>query len=162
MRRVIASMLLVQVACSVSVPIPEGELDEIAREVSKVGHPAARYEGARLAKLAAATDSHPAYVDIEIDYVALLAKKTQTMTVRFEVQSMDPCKVRTDVVGDTGEPGRLHPARTLGWRGTEHSPALPDAEGALVGSGDGAHGRAGRRLLEQAGTAGHEVEQQKG
>lgn len=103
MRRVIASLLLVQAACSVSVPIPEGELDEIAREVSKVGHPAARYEGARLAKLATATDSRPAYVDIEIDYVAVLAKKTQTMTVRFEVQSLDPCKVRTDVVGDTGK-----------------------------------------------------------
>ena len=70
-----------------------------------LGHPMAKYEGSRIVSLSTGDKSKevPASVDLAVDYVAALSKQTQTMTVRLEVLSLDPCKVRSNVVGDTGK-----------------------------------------------------------
>lgn len=89
-------------ACSLGVPLPPGEVEEIARDLLRVGHPAASYEASRLARISKGTGGNAPSVDVEVDYVGALGKKTRTMTVRLEVLSTDPCRVRSNVVGDTG------------------------------------------------------------
>lgn len=95
-------VLLSLAACSVGVPLPPGEVEEIARDLLRVGHPAARFEASRLSGLSQGAGGNPPSVDVEVDYRGALGKKTRTMTVRLEVQSTDPCRVRSNVVGDTG------------------------------------------------------------
>jgi hypothetical protein len=42
----------------------------------------------------------------------MLAQKARTMTVRFHVDSVDPCEVHTEVVSDTGA---NHPVLLDNW-----------------------------------------------
>lgn len=104
---VVAALLLVlltAVRCTMGVSIPEGKLKDIAQGTLEVGHPlvgettGARVVGGSPGGCGAGTR----YVDVEIGYRGALSGKQYTMTVRYDVVSVDPCEVATDVMADTG------------------------------------------------------------
>ena len=100
-----ATSLALLTACELSMQLPEGELREIAADVSAIGHPLGKFEDARVIGGAAGgclADRGGKYVDVAIDYSPALSKHTRTMTVRFHVSSLDPCEVETEVLEDTG------------------------------------------------------------
>lgn len=103
-RWLIGSLTLFTLACTgMSAPIPQGKLDDIARDVAKVGHPhgtykASRFVGASSGGLLSNTGGR--YLDVAIDYE--VKAEAHTMTVRFHVEQYDPCKVRTEVLEDDG------------------------------------------------------------
>ena len=95
--------LLLLAACRLSVEIPPGTLDEIARDTAKIAHPTASYEGAAITDLATGWFSEDRHVDVAIRYKGALGSKVRTLDVRFHVEDLDPCKVRTEVLGDSGK-----------------------------------------------------------
>lgn len=101
MRRWIVAAVLVA-GCQLSVPIPQGAVDEVAQEVSRVGHPAAKYIDASVVSASTGWFNQARSVDIAINYKPVLSKETRTMTVRFYVESIQPCEVRSEVLSDTG------------------------------------------------------------
>jgi hypothetical protein len=106
-RIVIPALLLVSltaIRCTVGVAIPEGKLKNIAQGTLEIGHPmvgpttGARVVGGSPGGCGGGTR----YVDVEIGYKGALSGKQYYMTVRYDVISIDPCEVNTDVIADTG------------------------------------------------------------
>jgi hypothetical protein len=97
-------MLLLSIlsACQLTVPIPDGELDAIAGEVSTIGHPGGTYKSTSIVGASTGLLGGDKSVDVAILYTPLIGNKEHTMTVRFLVDSIDPCEVRTEVLSDTG------------------------------------------------------------
>ena len=95
-------LLLSLLACQITVPIPEGELDRIAEEVCKIGHPGGTYRSASVVGASSGLLGGERYVDVAVAYSPLLGNAEKTMTVRFLIDNLDPCEVRTDVLSDTG------------------------------------------------------------
>ena len=88
--------------CQLSVPIPQVKLNVIAKEICRIGHPGGTYVSASIEDFSTGILGEQRWVDVAIKYVPLIRVKTRTMTVRFTINSIDPCEVRTDVVSDTG------------------------------------------------------------
>ncbi len=104
---VAASLLLVlltAVHCNLGVVIPEGLLRDIAQGTLDVGHPlVGETTGAKVVGGSpGGCGSNQRYVDVEIGYRGALSGKQYFMTVRYNVVSVNPCEVATDVVSDTG------------------------------------------------------------
>jgi len=93
---------LLAAGCQLSITIPDGKLQDVAKETCTVGHPTATFEGARVVGFSTGWFTDDQSVDVAVDYHGVMAKKTKTMTVRFHVDSLDPCTVHTEVLSDTG------------------------------------------------------------
>ncbi len=96
---------LLMTACSFSLQVPEGRMTDIGKEALSVAHPMASFSKARVVGASAGgcgTASGDRFVDLAIDYTGGLASGSETMTVRFKLQSVDPCAIETDVLSDTG------------------------------------------------------------
>jgi hypothetical protein len=109
MRRtlILAGLLLVLITgvrCTMGVTIPEGLLMDIAQGTLEVGHPmAGQATGARVVGGSpGGCGAGTRYVDVEIVYRGALSGKQYFMTVRYDLVSIDPCEVSTDVIADTG------------------------------------------------------------
>ncbi len=103
----IAALLLVMltaVRCTMGVAIPEGKLADIAQGTLEVGHPmVGQATGARVVGGSpGGCGGGTRYVDVEIGYKGALSGKQYYMTVRYDVVSIDPCEVNTDVIAETG------------------------------------------------------------
>jgi len=101
------SSLLLLTACSVSVPIPEGELDVVAERIAKIGHPGGTYLSAAVVGASSGWFNQARYVDVSIAYQPALSDSEKTLTVRLMVETVTPCQVRTQVLSDTGPKPRL-------------------------------------------------------
>lgn len=97
-------VLLTAVRCTMGVTIPEGTLKNIAQGTLEVGHPmVGQTTGARVVGGSpGGCGGGTRYVDVEIGYRGALSGKQYFMTVRYDVVSIDPCEVATDVIADTG------------------------------------------------------------
>ena len=97
------SMMLLTLlsACHLTVPIPQGQLEEIAEEVCKIGHPGGKYIDAEVVAASPGLFGGQRSLDVAINYDPLVGKQ-KTMTVRLLIDSIDPCEVRTEVLSDTG------------------------------------------------------------
>jgi hypothetical protein len=96
---------LLLTACSFSVQLPDGRATQIGQDALAVAHPMASFSSASVVGASAGgcgTGAGDRFVDIAIDYSGGLAKKTETMTVRFLLKSLEPCEITTDVLSDTG------------------------------------------------------------
>lgn len=112
---------LLLTACSFNVGLPEGRATQVGKDALAVGHPLAKFQGASVVGASAGgcgTGAGDRFVDIAIDYTGGLAKKPATMTVRFKLDSVDPCAISTDVLTDTGP---MYPVLLDNWIA---SPAL--------------------------------------
>jgi hypothetical protein len=89
-------------ACQLAMPIPQGQLDLIAKEVCRIGHPGGTYVKSSIVGISLGLFEDPRSVDVAISYTPIIRKKPRTMTVRFTINNIDPCEVRTDVISDTG------------------------------------------------------------
>ena len=89
-------------ACQVNVSVPDGQIDALAEDVCTIGHPLAKYQGASVVGGAVGCLNQSRHIDLAIRYRGALASQDQTMTVRFYVESLEPCSVRSDVISDTG------------------------------------------------------------
>ncbi|MCB9759801.1 MAG: hypothetical protein H6739_08150 [Alphaproteobacteria bacterium] len=90
---------------SLSLNVPQGKLDQIARDVASVGHPLGKFRSASLVGGSAGgcmSDGGGRYVDVDIKYVPMVGNNERTMRVRFHVKSTDPCEVTTEVLSDDG------------------------------------------------------------
>lgn len=99
--------LVLLAACQITMPVPEGELNTIAEKVTKIGHPGGQYISAAVVGASSGWFNQDRYVDISVVYTPALTDKEHTMTVRFHVETVSPCHVRTDVLSDTGPKPRL-------------------------------------------------------
>jgi hypothetical protein len=95
-------LLTLLCACQLTVPIPAGELDAIAGEICTIGHPGGSYIDASVVGASAGLLGGQRSLDVAVRYTPLIGNKERTMTVRFLIDSLDPCKVRTEVLSDTG------------------------------------------------------------
>ncbi|MFT5684857.1 MAG: hypothetical protein ACI8RZ_005802 [Myxococcota bacterium] len=95
-------LLSLMSACQLTVPIPDGEIDAIAQEVCKIGHPGGTYTSASVVGASTGLLGGDKSVDVAILYSPLIGNKEHTMTMRFLVDSLDPCEVRSEVLSDTG------------------------------------------------------------
>ena len=97
-------VLLTAVHCNMGMVIPEGKLKDIAQGTLEVGHPlAGETTGAKVVGGSpGGCGSSQRYVDVEIGYRGALSGKQYYMTTRYNVVSLQPCEVATDVVADTG------------------------------------------------------------
>ncbi len=97
-------VLLTAVHCNLGVVIPNGKLEDIAQGTLEVGHPmAGQTTGAKVVGGSpGGCSSNQRYVDVEVGYRGALSGKQYYMTVRYNVVSVNPCEVSTDVVADTG------------------------------------------------------------
>lgn len=93
--------------CQISMPIPEGELNTVGEKVCKIGHPGARYIGSSVVGASSGWFNESRSVDVAIAYTPALSQEERTMTVRFLVETISPCQVRTEVLSDTGPRPRL-------------------------------------------------------
>ncbi|MEL6343353.1 MAG: hypothetical protein AAFV53_09460 [Myxococcota bacterium] len=101
MRRVGMMVGCLLAGCQLNVPIPAGTVDEIAREVSQIGHPAGKYVDSRVVGVSSGWFSAARSLDIAIDYKPAIGSQKE-MKVRFYIDSISPCEVRTEVLSDTG------------------------------------------------------------
>ena len=95
-------LLMLLSACQLTVPIPEGQLNQIAEEVCHIGHPGGSYISTSLVGASTGLFGGQRSIDIAVIYSPLIGNKERTMTVRFLIDSFDPCEVRTEVLSDTG------------------------------------------------------------
>ena len=93
--------------CQINMPIPEGELDTVGEKVCRIGHPGASYSGSSVVGAASGWVNKSRSVDVAIAYTPALSQDERTMTVRFLVETVSPCQVRTQVLSDTGPKPRL-------------------------------------------------------
>lgn len=96
---------LLLTACSFSVQLPGGRATEIGKDALAIAHPMAKFKTASVVGASAGgcgTGSGDRFVDVAIGYGGGLGSGSHTMTVRFNLESMDPCKISTDVLEDTG------------------------------------------------------------
>jgi hypothetical protein len=100
----LVATLLGATRCTLSVAIPEGRLKQIAEGTLGIAHPmAGEFTGARVVGGSpGGCSSTQRFVDVEIGYRGGITGKQYFMTVRYNVLSLDPCEVATDVIGDTG------------------------------------------------------------
>ena len=84
------------------MPIPRGQLDLIAKEVCRIGHPGGKYVESSIVDVSLGLLGAQRSVDVAIDYTPIISVRPRTMTVRFTINNIDPCEVRTDVLSDTG------------------------------------------------------------
>ena len=96
-------MLLAACNLGMSFSLPTEKLQSIAKDVSSVGHPLAKFKDARLADVTGVVRTPPT-LDIAIDYQPPMTKHIRTMVVRFTVTDLEKCDVRTTVVSDDGPP----------------------------------------------------------
>jgi hypothetical protein len=99
--------LVLLAGCQVTLPVPDGELDVVATKVCKIGHPGGSYLGASVVGASSGWFNSSRYVDVSIAYQPALTEEERTMTVRFHVETVSPCQVRTEVLSDTGPKPRL-------------------------------------------------------
>lgn len=88
--------------CSLQVPLPAGEVEALAQEIAKIGHPGGTYVGASVVGMSTGWLNAARSVDVAIRYQPALSRKEDTLTVRLYVESLSPCAVRSDVLSDTG------------------------------------------------------------
>ncbi len=96
---------LLLTACSFSLQLPEGRATQFGQDALAVAHPMATFESASVVGASAGgcgTGAGNRFVDVAIGYSGGLASGTETMTVRFNLVSVDPCEINTDVLSDTG------------------------------------------------------------
>ena len=96
------ALLLGLTGCQLSVPLPQGEVDNLAQEIAKIGHPGGTYVGSSVVNMSSGLLNDARSVDVAIRYQPALSKKEQTLTVRLYVESVSPCSVRSEVLSDTG------------------------------------------------------------
>ena len=89
-------------ACHLTIGLPDGKLTELATEVCKIGHPGGSYIDAEIVGASTGLLGGDQSLDVAVKYSPLIGKKEHTMTVRFLIDSIDPCEVRTEVLSDTG------------------------------------------------------------
>lgn len=94
-------LLLSLLGCSGGVPIPDSVVQDIARDVTKIGHPHGSFVSAGVVGAAWSAGSHDGYLDVASVYTVNQGEK-HTLTVRFDIASIDPCKVSTRVISDDG------------------------------------------------------------
>ena len=95
------SFMLLMTSCSMRVPLPSDSLNSLAEEVCLVGHPTASFKAAKIVKYSPKIAGERS-IDLEIIYKGILSSTPHAMTVRFTVESLKPCSVRTTVLGDDG------------------------------------------------------------
>lgn len=83
------------------VPIQSKSMNKLAEDVCAIGHPTATYKSAKIVKYSPRFFGER-YLDIAILYKGMLSSTPHTLTVRFTVESIKPCSVRTTVLGDDG------------------------------------------------------------
>ncbi|MEC8378977.1 MAG: hypothetical protein VXZ96_01565 [Myxococcota bacterium] len=88
-------------SCSMRIPLPSESLNALAEEVCLVGHPTATFKAAKIVKYSPKITGERS-IDLEIIYRGILSSTPHAMTVRFTVESLKPCSVRTTVLGDDG------------------------------------------------------------
>ena len=81
---------------------PESEDDVIAKEVCRIGHPGGTYVDSSIVDFSLGLLGDQRSVDVAINYTPIIRQNPRTMTVRFTINNIDPCEVRTDVLSDTG------------------------------------------------------------
>lgn len=84
------------------MPIPQGQLDLIAKEICRIGHPGGAYVQSSIVDFSLGLFGDPRSLDVAISYTPIIRKAPRTMTVRLTINNIDPCEVRTDVLSDTG------------------------------------------------------------
>lgn len=89
-------------SCQIALPVPEGALTEVGEKVCRIGHPGATYHSAAIVGASSGWFNQSRSVDVAIAYQPALSQQEHTMTVRFLVEVMNPCQVRTEVLSDTG------------------------------------------------------------
>jgi len=84
--------------------VEEAAVQDIGKALSDIGHPMAEFKAARLDSTSSGgcTQTHPASMDVAVDYKPKLRKSEHTMKVRFHVHTLIPCDVRTEVLEDNG------------------------------------------------------------
>lgn len=96
---------LLLTACSFNVQLPEGRATRIGEDALAIAHPMAKFESASVVGASAGgcgTGAGDRFVDVAIRYGGGLRSGSHTMTVRFKLESLDPCEIATDVLEDTG------------------------------------------------------------
>ncbi len=90
--------------CNLGVTIPPSALHDIAQSTLALGHPmVGETTGAKIVGASpGGCGSSKRYVDVEIGYRGVLTEKQYFMTVRYNLVSIEPCEVATDVISDTG------------------------------------------------------------
>lgn len=86
--------------CQLYLTIPDGVLEKIAEDIIKVAHPLSEFTDAHIVG-ASPGCSGKRYIDAELGYKGLLGKE-HDIVVRFNIHSIDPCEVHTEVVSDSG------------------------------------------------------------
>ena len=93
-------MFLFVFACAHSSLINSKNVQSIAQETVTVAHPSATLIRS---EMVATSNSKKGgrYVDIRMSYKPLLQEEAD-LTVRYYIQSTDPCKINLEVLSDTG------------------------------------------------------------
>lgn len=118
----IAVALLFLQACGLSLSVPQGDLDQIARDVTAIGHPLAKFQKAEMVGVSAGgcSASHDTFVDVKSTYKSPMRDAEDEMTVRFYVHTLSPCKVTTQVLEDSGPKPVLLDNKTMSGAAGEH------------------------------------------
>ena len=96
---------LLLTACSFTVQLPDGRATQIGQDALAIAHPMAKFKSASVVGASAGgcgTGAGDRFVDVAIAYGGGLRTGSHTMTVRFNLEGIDPCKITTDVLSDTG------------------------------------------------------------
>ena len=118
----LAVSLLFLHACGLSLSLPQGDLDQIARDVTAIGHPLAKFQKAEMvgASAGGCSASHDTYVDVKSTYKSPMRDTEDEMTVRFYVHTLSPCKVSTQVLEDSGPKPVLLDNNTMSGAAGQH------------------------------------------
>ena len=112
--RLLRGPLILLAACSLSIGIPAGQLQDIAKDVLSVGHPLGSFKDARLVDSSPGGCVGPASnptLDVDIAYRTALGTKDQHMVTRFTILATEPCEIDVQVLEDSGPaPVLLSPA----------------------------------------------------
>ena len=100
-------ILLTLVACNLLAgpPIPQVAVDQIASELAGVGHPNSTFLSGEITDWRAVPKEEKSadrWIDVDIRYQRPKEATPDTMKVRLYLVSAVPCKVKSDVIADTG------------------------------------------------------------
>lgn len=101
-----ALVLVLSLACAQALsPIPPEVVEQTGQAMSALGHPGGEYVSTELSGVNYGTGSHDTYVDLDIRYDRKGVE--HLMKVRIYVHELEPCRVTTDVLKDSGPPAIL-------------------------------------------------------
>lgn len=99
-------LLALSLACASALsPIPPEVVEQTGQAMAALGHPGGEYVSTELAAVNLGSGSHQRYVDLDIRYER--KGVDHLMKVRVYVHELEPCRVTTDVLEDSGPPAIL-------------------------------------------------------